>query len=76
MHPVPVRVMTGRDTIYNTAYTRNAPDALETIGGTITMWYVYFTGDSWKDGIAVSSELDAREIVNDSNGMLSCQYVQ
>ncbi len=40
------------------------------------MWYVYFTGDSWKDGIAVSSELDAREIVNDSNGMLSCQYVQ
>lgn len=40
------------------------------------MWYVYFTEDEWRDGIAVASELDAREIVEDSNGMLSCQYVQ
>ena len=40
------------------------------------MWYVYFTGDSWKDGVAVPNEKEAREIVQDSNGMIECQYIQ
>lgn len=40
------------------------------------MWYVYFLGDSWKDGVAVPNEKEAKEIVEDSNGMIVYKYVQ
>ena len=40
------------------------------------MWYVYFTGDSWEQGVVVGSQQEAEEVVADSNGGLMCEYVQ
>lgn len=40
------------------------------------MWYVYFSEDSWEQGVTVGSREEAEALVAESNGGLACKYVQ
>ena len=39
------------------------------------MWYIYFRGDSWEQGVGIADGQEAEEIVAESNGELACQYI-